>query len=419
MSSARRVLQGSERNGVLNIADPLLWQPGKPVVFLSGCSWACSGGAQRPVALARAVGAMGHPVIYHSKEDSVTQWAGGPIVLNKASMEKLLPQLEKAQGVVIMALVEYAEIAKKLQKAGWTVVYDVIDDWCAFQKGGNATWYDEQAEVKSLRQADVLTCSAPRLQEIVRQQIGREAHLVRNAGPAAPLAESEWPAQMTRSAKGNVVYVGAMWGGWFDWALLDQTARDLPRMQFTMIGDFTRHNQPVRRANIEYIDNGVALPYPEAMQYLSHADVAIIPFKDEKVCASVDPVKWYDHVAARVWTVGSGLMTDIAGRPWTLVAPKGAKTLAPEIRVALTKERPSSREAREYLAENSWAVRARQMMEIVGRENCDVRRPLGRVHPAGCSGPSPETIPTGRGQRELLRGKLPEDGERLPSSTER
>lgn len=389
MSNARRVIVGSERFGDLNITDPLLWQPGKPVVFLSGCSWACSGGAQRPVALAREVGAMGHPTIYHSKQDPVSQWAGGPIVLNKSSMERLMPQLIKMQGTCIMALVEYADIAKELQRAGWTVAYDVIDDWRAFQQGGNATWYDEQAEVKSLRQANVITCSAPRLAEIIKQQIGRDAHLIRNAGPGKPFAECERPTDMVVGKRGSIVYVGALWGAWFDWRLFEETASEMRRAHFTMVGDFTDYTKTVKLPNVSYVG---PRPYPEAMKYLCHADAAIIPFKDETICASVDPVKWYDHVAARVWTVASGLMTDIVGRPWTLVADKKAKSLTAEIKAVMAEERPSRRDAAEHLKDNSWTVRARQMLDVCEK----FEKPQAPAWPPTDGGRGPQDAPARR-----------------------
>lgn len=344
----------------IQLNDRALWQEGACVLFLSGCTWACSGGGQRPVALARAFGQDGYNVLYHNDIDPRSYWAGGPLILNRSTLDGAFNLLTRQPGTVIVGLVPYWPLAKQFQDAGWKVIFDVVDDWRAFNQSGDASWFDGNAELEALKQADVVTCSAPRLRELVKGATGRQSILIRNAGPDAPFAPAVAPEDLVRGKAGTVVYVGYMQGSWFDWELLKQTALDLPEVSFNMVGA-TYPNIP-RLPNLNYVGER---PYPIAMNYLQQADVAIIPFRHETLCASVDPIKYYDHVAARVWTVSSWVMSDLKNRPWNVVAEKQAFSLAPAIKEALKHKRPTAVEAAEWLEKNSWRFRQLQFAKVM------------------------------------------------------
>lgn len=335
--------------------DPRMWPSRPPVVFLSGCTWRCSGGGQRPVALARELSRAGHQVLYCNKMQGAAQWGGGPLILGLDELRELLPALPDG-GIVICSLSEYLPTARQLQSRGYELVYDVVDDWAAFAELGEAPWYDRDREREMLEAADLITCSAPALQGVVRELCGREAVLVRNGGPVARIADCAPPNDMRFGAQGTAVYVGYLYGQWFDWDLLDATARALPEVAINVVGAYT-HAPDL--SNLHMLGER---PYPQAMEYVANADVGLIPFRGERLCAGVDPIKWYDYLAGCRRTVASAVMTDVADRPGTWMQASGEDSLAPAIERALASDVMSRREQRTLLLQSSWR---RRRIELV------------------------------------------------------
>lgn len=340
------------------VITPGLWVEGDTVVILSGCMWRSCGGGQRPVALARAWARRGLRVLYCNPCEQGAQWAGGPLVVNPESLRRLEPLLwQDRPGLVVCGLQAYWETAKRFQGHGWHVAYDIMDDWRAFAKVGEAHYYREEVERELLDQADMLTCSAPALQAYPHN--GRHPELIYNAGPPEPVRTCERPADLVVGEQGTALYLGYLVGDWFDWALFERTARDLPAVAFNVVGD--QKGRVAKAPNIHMLGER---PYPVAMQYVAHCDVGLIPFRHARLCAAVDPIKLYDYIAGGCQVVASGVMTALEGRPWCTLAQKGAKTLAPEVEAALNAGRIPRREAARWLRKNSWDARALQFARL-------------------------------------------------------
>lgn len=350
--------------GILHIANPAVWQEGRTVLFLSGCTWHTSGAAQRPVALAKALGQRGYNVMYYGSGnyDLNNYWCGGPIVVNYATLQKAMIMLVQMRGAVVLGLTPPRDIAFQLQEAGWTLVYDVIDDWGAFREAGYSSWYSPQDELQCVRRADVLTASSPALVDTVDEMSGRRPHLIRNAGPARPLPKGKPPRDLLVGRQGTVVYSGYTQGPWFDWDLLNNTINDMPHVGFNIVGAY---DKPILARNVNMVGER---PYPEAMRYVANADVGIIPFRLKRLCAAVDAIKYYDYAAGGLWTVGSSVMTDLLGRPWAIVGRPGSHNLSNEIRDALSRPKPTAAEVAAFVAENSWDARATELVHLIERE---------------------------------------------------
>lgn len=341
-----------------DVIGPDLWVEGETLLILSGCMWRSCGGGQRPVALARAFARRGWRVVYCNPMEEGAQWAGGPLVVNPESLLRLEGMLlDGRPGLVYCGLQAYWETAKRFQGHGWHVCYDIMDDWRAFAKVGEANYYREPVERELLAQADALTCSAPALQSYPRN--GRVPELIYNAGPSEPVAKCDRPADLVVGEQGTVLYLGYLVGEWFDWALLDRTARDLPGVAFNCVGD--HKGRACRAPNVHMLGER---PYPVAMTYVAHCDVGLIPFRHARLCAAVDPIKVYDYVAGGCRVVASGVMTALEGREWCTLAPKGARTLAPQVVDALAAGRIKRSDARKWLRSNSWDARAAQFETV-------------------------------------------------------
>lgn len=168
-----------------------------------------------------------------------------------------------------------------------TSCYDAMDDFPQFQRGF-ARRLNRRVEDRIASQVDTLLVSSRALLEKFRR-CGLAAELLRNG-------LDEWPPpDPRRCADGPVLgYVGTI-GAWFDWALVAQIARSLPRARIDLIGP-------------QLTPPGVALPTnvrrlgecanEEAHHQLREFSAGLIPFKINPLTAAVDPIKYYEYRAA-------------------------------------------------------------------------------------------------------------------------
>lgn len=88
-------------------------------------------------------------------------------------------------------------------------------------------------------------------------------------------------------------YIGTI-GEWFDWEIVFRLARAKPRMNIHVIG-------PVVAALPDGIPRNVKLLGPcrndEAIAAMGKFSIGLIPFKQNRLTASVDPIKYYEYRA--------------------------------------------------------------------------------------------------------------------------
>lgn len=265
------------------------------IAVLSGCRYADCGAAQRPPALARALVSLGHEVEYHNRLDRREAWRDGVHVIDA-------PEIGPAD-LCLCCLPEYAPIADRLRQDGAIVVYDLLDDWDGFVASGDLRRGELDMEAELIRISSLVTCSAPALVSRAARLGARRTELLLNAGPdyAFPFLTPAY----------DWVYSGYLFGSWLDWRILD--ALDEAGLRGLVIGRYD--NLPAWR-HIEAVGE---LPHADALSRITSARVGIIPFRGP-LCRSVDPIKWYDYVAAGCWTVTTPDVEPLAGRPWTRMA---------------------------------------------------------------------------------------------------
>lgn len=328
--------------------------PRIPIFIFSGCTWTCSGGGQRPVALAREFNRLGFPTLYTSNIEHKTRFEDNVLLIGFEDLDQVYECLRESRfkGVIIVTLGTFKGRVEQLKAQGWKVVYDMIDDWDGFVSGGDMGKEYLGDEIGLLRLADAVTVSCPSLLERAKKLGASNPVLIRNGGPNKPLAGAK-PADMV-SSFGSVVYTGFTRGSWFDWDLLLTSVNSCPDLAFNIVG-----GEGVNKSNCVFYGEK---KYDEAMKYLANGDVAIIPFKDERICHAVDPIKYYDHVAAGLWTVASDVMEDLRGRPYVTLTDKAGFPKA--IRDAVGKKIPKE-EVDKFVRENSWQHRCFEFVELL------------------------------------------------------
>ena len=112
------------------------------------------------------------------------------------------------------------------------------------------------------------------------------------------------PGDLAAIPHPRAVYVGALYE-WFDFDLLTEVARRFPPLQFVLIG-FHRSALPPLPHNVRYLG---PKPREELPAYLQQCELGLIPFRIDDLTQHVDPLKFYEYLAADLPTVSTFMHT--------------------------------------------------------------------------------------------------------------
>jgi len=197
---------------------------------------------------------------------------------------------------------DYLPIVRDLKKRGATVVYDLIDEWNT-SLGGD--WYSPEGEQAVIDNSDVLSASAPSLVQRLEAASGRQVLFLPNAVNLHVFDRSrEYPCPTDLpQGEPRILYIGALWGEWFEWDLIKELAQAYPKAATVLIGDY--HGQ---RPDVEAVATFLGLkPQTELPAYLAHSDVAIIPWEISPITQATSPLKVFEYVTMGVPVVAPDL----------------------------------------------------------------------------------------------------------------
>lgn len=270
----------------------------------------------------------------------------------------------KAEGRLLAAIVEsplrdFVFPIGSLRKQGAIVIYDLMDDWTT-SLGGN--WYSEGTEKEIIGLSQVLVATAPVLMDRLRNVSGRAVIPLPNAVDSElfnpdrnytrpdDLPPGEW----------TIMYIGALWGEWFDWELVRRIALAYSEAKVILIGDYRR-----RRGSLPPNLHLLGLKsHQELPGYLAYADVAIIPWEVNAITRATSPLKLYEYLAMRKPVVAPSLDA-FKGIPGVIIAEDRDDFLA-KVELARRMKLPE-RDITMFIKENDWCARIRQLLEIVSR----------------------------------------------------
>jgi len=250
---------------------------------------------------------------------------------------------------------DFLPLIQKIEEEGGKIVYEMIDDWDSALGG---EWYSREIEREIIRLSDGLIGTAPSLQERLEEISGREALFLPNAVNSRlfnperyyprplDLPEGEWVA----------VYIGALWGVWFDWDLLIEIARRYPEAAVVVIGDY-QGQCPDPQPNLHFLG---LKPQTVLPGYLVHSDVALIPWKVSPITQATSPLKLYEYLAMYTPVVAPKL-DPLEGIPGILLA-EGKEEFLTFVKKAVDGEFPRS-EVEDFVQENNWQARLKRLLE--------------------------------------------------------
>ena len=241
---------------------------------------------------------------------------------------------------------------------GWITVYDVVDDWEAFHRVGQAVWYDAGFEAHLMSAADAVTAVSPALAERVRRMSGREAERIPNGvSPQVTTVTGSVPLERGAVTLG---YFGHWTRAWFDWRLVSEVARRRPEWRLHLIG-YGEEPPPALPRNV--ILHG-KVPHSALAAYASQWDVGIIPFKAGPLARAADPVKLYEYLAMGLPVVVSGVGAPPATEGMVFEA-EGAEAFVDAVERAGSILDGRAEERRAFAATCTWQERVGQMLAMV------------------------------------------------------
>ena len=337
-------------------------------VILSGVPIDDSGGGQRPAQLALELLSRGLPVTYVSKyPKNERQNLGLSIshpLLDTRNLSEFEPALHlPAAGQPTFALVElphpdFMPLLREIKARGGRIVYDLIDDWRT-SLGGD--WYDAAIEAELITMSDRLVASAQDLQVYLQDLSGREVGLIQNAVNLSLFnREREYavPVDMPQGAP-VILYVGALWGEWFDWELLRAIAEANPQAHVVLIGDYHGQCPFTPLPNMRFLGLKAQRDLPA---YLAHAAVTIIPFKDSVLTQAVSPLKVFEYLAMGRPVVSVALR-ELEGLPHVHLAKSHADFVS-ALADAFA-DQVDDQAIQEFVRKNSWAYRIDSLVALL------------------------------------------------------
>ena len=252
------------------------------------------------------------------------------------------------------------------------VVYDWIDDLSVFPYEPRKL---QALHERAMAEADVVVSVARQLHErAVAQRLDaryvpngvEEGRFEREPEPNPALADPAF-AEVLAAGRPVAGYYGAL-ASWFDYPLLEATARHRPDWSFVLIGP--DHDGSLARSNVASLPNVYALgprPYPLLPGYLHRFDVATIPFAINPITLATSPLKLYEYFAAGKPVISTPMPECAAYADVRIVDDAGAFSAALDAARNDAAD-PAFRARLVALAvQNTWRERVRQTMGLLER----------------------------------------------------
>src|SRR5262245_62057946 len=191
-----------------------------------------------------------------------------------------------------VSIVDYPFWAPIIRQVPNTVVvYDCMDAYASFANAGRPA---RELEHDVIASADLVVCSSEHLRNNVRRY-RHESMLVRNGVTVSHFEKCPQVLAFDRRRP-----TAGYWGATADWTdidLLIHAARQLPDVDFVLIGEVMRIDvfELVALPNVRMIGE---VPYRELPAYLHGLDVCLLPYRVCEYALASDPLKLWEYMSA-------------------------------------------------------------------------------------------------------------------------
>jgi polysaccharide pyruvyl transferase CsaB len=378
------------RADLLRFEDQVRRSGARRVVAIFSATQLLESEGQRPTQLALTLARQGIPVVFVYWRWWDTEWCPQDrldegIVQIPIDIVAQRPETVTGAfaGMERIALFEFPwpgffETLAAANSSGWITVYDVLDDWEEFHRVGQAIWYDEEFERHMIDATDATFAINEFLAGRIRELGGTAVEIVGN-GLKPGLEVVREPRPLDRGEV-TVGYFGYLAGAWFDWELIAEAARRRPAWRFYLIG-YGGSPEGVRLPDTVHLLG--KQPQRDLAAYAANWDVAVIPFKPDRLAAGADPIKTYEYLAMGLPVVATGVHPPAGGESFVTRA-EGAEEFVRALESAAARKDPGEVEARRaFAASCTWDHRLDTLLASVeqGRQRIREKRALFSTRP--------------------------------------
>lgn len=266
-------------------------------------------------------------------------------------------------GLIELPLKDYLPTIKHLHSINGVVVYDLLDAW-ETSLGGE--WYNPEIEGQIIKESDLIFATVVGLSENLALRTEKSVYLVPNAvnsylfNPERnfPLPKDYPPADW------HIIYIGALWGEWFDWDLLKKIAVHYPDANILVIGD-TLGLKTELPGNVHFLG---LIPQRDLPAYLHYSQVAILPWKVNSITQMTSPLKVYEYIAMHKPVVAP-MLEPLKGIP-------GVFQVQDELDFVkmvgdLRDYHPPKQEIVQFINQNNWEARVDQILRLTDNARDD------------------------------------------------
>ena len=339
---------------------------------------------QRPTQLALGLSRRGVPVVFVYWRWWDHEWCAQdrldegivqiPIDVVTGRPERLTSSFAGLSRVLLFEFPHpsFFELLAAANADGWVTAYDVLDDWEEFHRVGQAVWYDEAVERHLITAVDAVFAINEVLAGRIRELGGNAVEVVGN-GLKPGLEVVREPRPLARGEV-TVGYFGYLAGAWFDWQLIAGAARRKPSWRFYLIG---YGGSP---EGVELPGNVVLLgkqPQSDLAAFAVNWDVAVIPFKPDRLAAGADPIKTYEYLAMGLPVVVTGVHPPAGGEAFVR-RTEGAGGFVHAIEEAAAHGAADAEARRGFAASCTWEHRLDALLTSLaeGRQRVAEKRAL-------------------------------------------
>lgn len=344
------------------------------LVVLTGVPYDDIGGGQRGAQLTRKALKSGRKVFYIYVYEKFDFELGVSVPSNITIQNLLHSHVDSIEAEELLSmlssnatiLIEHPHpkllpFLKLANIRGLKTVFDLIDDW-ETSLGGD--WFNLDIYNEFITTSKISVGSAKVLVEKLRQKGRDDALYIPNAANEDifdKYKKYEKPADFP-NYETTALYFGSLYGEWFGWDYIRETALQNPKMAIILIGDL--QTKPSLPDNVIFL--GAKL-IDELPAYLFHSDVALLPFIPGTISDAVSPIKVFEYIFMQKPVV-STYLPEIVDYPGVFIASNPVD-FAKNCQLALSAN-PKDEENDQFIICNSWSSR---LDAIIGSEKQNPR----------------------------------------------
>ncbi|TWT43716.1 putative teichuronic acid biosynthesis glycosyltransferase TuaH [Phycisphaerae bacterium RAS1] len=247
-----------------------------------------------------------------------------------------------------------------------TVIYDCIDELSVHVPAPRLAGAFREWEDELLQRAAGAVVSAERLGADLRERKpGLPIRLIRNGVDAAAFqgraAAAPRPVDVP-TGRPIIGFVGALYS-WIDWELISGVIRRLPECQFVFVGPDDGNDAIAAlraRPNVVFLG---PRPYELVPAYVKAFDVCWIPFRQDEVALSANPVKAYEYLSLGKPVVSTPI-ADAESFGDCLAIVKTPDEAADALRAAMHPDAAVAARRVAFASDNTWQARAKAYLEF-------------------------------------------------------